>query len=112
ERVAMIRTEDASVAKWAYDNRRSEGFEVAMSDVGLKVKGSLMVTVPYGLDGGSRAMDILLSDREPPTAVFAYSDEVAIGALRSLRRAHIPVPEQISIVGVDDHPMAELNDLT
>jgi DNA-binding LacI/PurR family transcriptional regulator len=112
ERIAMIRTEDATGAKWAYDNRRSEGFELAMKDVGLKVRRSMMVTVPYGLDGGARAMDILLSNREPPTAVFAYSDEVAMGALRSLRRAHIPVPEQMSIVGVDDHPMAELNDLT
>ena len=35
-----------------------------------------------------------------------------MGALRSLRRAHIPVPDLMSIVGVDDHPMAELNDLT
>jgi LacI family transcriptional regulator, repressor for deo operon, udp, cdd, tsx, nupC, and nupG len=50
--------------------------------------------------------------REPPTAVFAYSDEVAMGAMRTLRRAHVPIPERISIVGVDDHPLAELNDLT
>ena len=83
-----------------------------MEEVGLRVEPNMMVTVPFGLDGGARAMDILLSVREPPTAVFAYSDEVAMGALRSLRRAHIAVPEQMSIVGVDDHPMAELNDLT
>ena len=57
-------------------------------------------------------MDRLLSLREPPTAVFAYSDEVAMGALRSLRRAHVAVPDQMSIIGVDDHPMAELIDLT
>lgn len=112
ERIAMIRTEDATGAQWASDANRSLGFELAMKDVGLKLKRNMMVTVPFGLDGGARAMDILLSNREPPTAVFAYSDEVAMGAMRSLRRAHISVPEQMSIVGVDDHPMAELNDLT
>jgi DNA-binding LacI/PurR family transcriptional regulator len=57
-------------------------------------------------------MDRLLRLQRPPTAVFAYSDEVAAGALRSLRRAHVAVPEQMSIIGVDNHPIAELLDLT
>ena len=114
ERIAMIRTEDADGRPVGLRRRRERtGFEIG--DEGGRARGhaaSMMVTVPFGLDGGARAMDILLSNREPPTAVFAYSDEVAMGALRSLRRAHIAVPEQMSIVGVDDHPMAELNDLT
>ena len=85
ERIAMIRTEDATGAQWASDASRTKGFEMAMTEVGLKVPRNMLVTVPFGSDGGARAMDILLSNREPPTAVFAYSDEVAMGALRSLR---------------------------
>jgi len=112
ERIAMIRTEDAHGVTWASDATRSHGFDVAMKEFGMEPDPDMVVTVPFGLDGGARAMDILLSHREPPTAVFAYSDEVAFGALRTLRRAHIGVPEQMSIIGVDDHPMAELNDLT
>lgn len=111
-RIAMIRTEDPEGAVWAADLSRSEGYMEALKGFGITPSKELMVTVPWGIDGGARAMDRLLSLREPPTAVFAYSDEVAMGALRSLRRAHIPVPERMSIVGVDDHPMAELNDLT
>ena len=50
--------------------------------------------------------------REPPTAVYAHSDEVAIGAMRTLRRAGIRIPEDISVIGIDNHPLAELTDLT
>jgi LacI family transcriptional regulator, repressor for deo operon, udp, cdd, tsx, nupC, and nupG len=57
-------------------------------------------------------MGELLGLREPPTAVYAHSDELAIGAMRTLRRAGIRVPEDISVIGIDDHPLAELTDLT
>ena len=49
---------------------------------------------------------------KPPTAVYAHSDEVALGAFRTLRRAGLRVPEDISVIGIDDHPLAELTDLT
>ena len=61
---------------------------------------------------GAQGMDRLLSAERPPTAVFAFCDEVAMGALRSLRRAGIPVPHAMSVVGIDDHPIADLWDLT
>jgi DNA-binding LacI/PurR family transcriptional regulator len=112
ERIGMIRTSDAEGTVWAADRLRSMGFVSAMADSGLEVSPELMVRVPWGPEGGARAMQQLLSVREPPTAVFAYSDEVAMGALRTLRRARVSIPEQISIVSVDDHPMAEVNDLT
>ena len=46
-----------------------------------------IVPVPWGIPGGARGMDTLLSAPQPPTAVFAHSDEVAFGALQSLSRA-------------------------
>lgn len=57
-------------------------------------------------------MNRLMSLPRLPSAVFAFSDEVAFGALRSLRRVGLEVPEDISLIGVDDHPMAESVDLT
>ena len=57
-------------------------------------------------------MGALLGLRDPPTAVYAHSDEVALGAMRTLRRAGLRVPEDMSIVGIDDHPLAALADLT
>lgn len=54
----------------------------------------------------------LLSRPEPPTAVYAHSDEVALGAIRTLRRVGLRIPEDLSVIGIDDHPVAELIDLT
>ena len=48
----------------------------------------------------------------PPTGVIAHSDEIAIGALRTIRRAGLRVPDDISVLGIDDHPLAEAFDLT
>jgi LacI family repressor for deo operon, udp, cdd, tsx, nupC, and nupG len=57
-------------------------------------------------------MSVLLSRPELPTAVYAHSDEVAAGAMLSIRNAGLRIPEDISIVGIDDHPLARLLDLT
>ena len=65
-----------------------------------------------GFEISAEAMSQLLSLREPPTAVYAHSDEVALGAIRTLRRAGLRIPEDISVIGIDDHPLAELTDLT
>ena len=44
----------------------------------------------------------ILSHREPPTAIFAFNDNVAIGALNAARRRGLTVPDDLSIVGFDD----------
>ena len=57
-------------------------------------------------------MTSLLSLADPPTAVFAISDEMAFGAMRSLRRHGLQAGRDVSIVGFDGHDMADLLDLT
>ncbi|BEP13016.1 LacI family DNA-binding transcriptional regulator [Acidothermaceae bacterium B102] len=91
---------------------RSNAYFAALDDAGIAVDDDLVVSRPWGADQGALSMAQLLSLREPPTAVYAHSDEVAMGALRTLRRAGLRVPEDMSVVGIDDHPLAELNDLT
>ncbi len=66
----------------------------------------------FTLDGGQAAMSRLLSARRVPTAVFAASDEMAFGALRAIRKSGLRVPQDIALVGFDDHEMADLLDLT
>ena len=53
-----------------------------------------------------------MSGTELPSAIFAEYDEAAIGAMWALRRAGISVPGDISIVGIDDHEMARMLELT
>jgi DNA-binding LacI/PurR family transcriptional regulator len=49
----------------------------------------------------------LLHSAEPPTAILAMSDILAIGALQAAAEEDIPVPEQLSVVGFDDSPVAQ-----
>jgi DNA-binding LacI/PurR family transcriptional regulator len=56
--------------------------------------------------GGAAALDALLRLAVPPTAVIAATDRVAIGALHAAHRARVRVPEDISVVGFDDIPLA------
>jgi LacI family repressor for deo operon, udp, cdd, tsx, nupC, and nupG len=110
--IAMIRTQDHEGLVWAADRRRCRGYREALIEAGVEVSDRLVVTREWGPDGGAQAMDELLALDDPPTAVFAYSDEVAIGALTSLRRAGVQVPGRMSVIGVDDHPMSVFSDLT
>lgn len=66
----------------------------------------------FTVAGGERAMGTLLGLPRRPTAVFAASDEMAFGALRTLRRAGLRVPEDVSVLGFDDHELAGLLDLS
>lgn len=93
------------------DGRRS-AWRAALGDAGSEPADELLVTVPWGGEGGADGMARLLGLRTPPTAVFAHDDETALGAMRTLRRAGLRVPEDLSVIGVDDHPVAALTDLT
>ncbi len=91
---------------------RRRGFQLAMGWAGLDWQPGSAVAVPRGVDGGAAGMGELLSAQPHPTAVFAESDEMAFGALRTLRRAGVRVPADMSVIGFDDHEMADLLDLT
>ena len=111
-RIGMIHTVDPENTPWAADLARVAGYRASLAAAGIDVEDDLIATVPWGIEGGAHGMELLLSVPRPPTAVFCFSDEVAIGAMRTLRRSGRPVPEAMSLTAVDDHPMAELMDLT
>jgi LacI family transcriptional regulator, repressor for deo operon, udp, cdd, tsx, nupC, and nupG len=91
---------------------RRLGYENALAAAGIEYDERLVVDGPHGIKGGAAAMTELLSRPALPTAVLAEYDELAIGALWATRRAGLRVPHDISVVGIDDHEMAEFIDLT
>jgi DNA-binding LacI/PurR family transcriptional regulator len=91
---------------------RSDAYVAALRDHELEQDPELVVVGDWGGEQGAQGMSRLLSLRHPPTAVYAHSDEVALGAVRTIRRAGLDVPGDISVVGIDDHPLAALTDLT
>jgi len=64
----------------------------------------------FSVESGRRAANALFSLRRPPTAIFCFSDEMAIGTLAAARSAQIAVPEALSVVGFDDIQMARYVD--
>jgi LacI family transcriptional regulator, galactose operon repressor len=61
-------------------------------------------------ESGEQAMQTLLALPEPPTAVFAASDLMAVGAMKAAREAGLSVPDDLAVVGFDDIQLASLID--
>jgi DNA-binding LacI/PurR family transcriptional regulator len=85
---------------------RRTGYRAALGAAGLTVDPSLDVRVDFTVEGGAGGMAELLRRGEPPTAVFAACDEVAIGAMRTLREWGLGVPTDVSVIGIDDHDLS------
>ena len=85
---------------------RQRGFEKALAEAGLALHPEWYINMPPGreIDGGFQAMQTLLSlpQGERPTAVIAFNDVMALGALHAVRVQWLSVPRDISIIGVDD----------
>ena len=92
--------------------RRLAGFTTGLREVGLSLDASLVVGGNFGIDGGAEAMAQLLDFGEPPTAVFAMSDEMAFGALMEMSRRGLRPGVDVSVLGVDDHEVSRVLSLT
>lgn len=62
----------------------------------------IVVNGDFSVESGQAAAESLLRRKAPPTAVFCFNDEMAIGVMEVARRRRFQVPRQLSIVGFDD----------
>jgi LacI family transcriptional regulator len=85
---------------------RREGFEIALAEAGIKLPRSLVADGHYTFESGIAATDSLLDLSPRPTAIFACNDEMAAGVLFAARERGLRVPEDLSIIGFDDTPIA------
>lgn len=90
-------------AHFSFSAQRSEGYRQVLERHGIGAKKEWCVTVPsYSLEAGKLGMERLLQQDKSLTAVFAITDELAIGAMRALYEAGLNVPRDVSLVGFDD----------
>lgn len=87
-------------------HERLAGFKAGLQEFGLKLDKGLTLEAGYTFDSGVQAANNLLSRPKRPTAIFAGNDEMAIGIYTSVRKLGLTVPEDVSVVGFDDTPMA------
>lgn len=86
---------------------RKNGFETAMNIHGLTLQPNFMASGDFSIKSGYEAMLQIVENSEvPPTAVFATTDYMAMGAMHYLREKGYRVPEDISIIGFDDVDVA------
>ncbi|WNS41154.1 substrate-binding domain-containing protein [Paenibacillus sp. MMS20-IR301] len=87
---------------------RVEGYLKALEDHGLPFESRYLVYGDFSFQDGCTGMETLLEQAPEVTAVFAASDEAAIGALSTVTRLGMNVPGDFSIMGYDDIRMAQM----
>ncbi len=85
---------------------RRLGFEDALAAASLKLPRSLIAEGNYTFESGIAAAEKLLDLSPRPTAIFASNDEMAAGVIHAARTRELNVPEDLSVLGFDDTPIA------
>ncbi|WP_448061143.1 LacI family DNA-binding transcriptional regulator [Cellulomonas hominis] len=85
---------------------RLAGYRTALIQAGIGSDDDLVRSGNFGIEAGYAGATYLLGLDDPPTAIVAGSDDTALGALRAVREAGLRVPQDLSLVGFDDHPVA------
>ncbi|HEY0189336.1 MAG TPA: LacI family DNA-binding transcriptional regulator [Cellulomonas sp.] len=97
---------------WSPAVRRAAGWRSEVRARGLDDAEGLVAHGYFDVAGGRASMHTLLDRRPDVTGVFAASDEIAMGAILAIRDRGLRVPEDVSVIGVDGHDMAEHLGLT
>lgn len=86
---------------------RIDGYRAALERAGIEVDRALIRFGDFQHEGGFRCAQELLALPEPPTAVFAGSDQQAMGVYEAARQGGLSIPGDLSVVGFDDLPMCD-----
>lgn len=87
---------------------RLDGYRLALEKYGLECQAELIAQGDFKKEGGREGMLALLALPNPPTSVIASNNLEAIGALSAIREMGLRVPEDISLVCLDDIELASL----
>jgi LacI family transcriptional regulator len=85
---------------------RERGVQAALRAAGFSLSSDLTQHGPFTFESGFRSMNKLLSVSPRPTVVICANDTVAIGAFDAARSQGVAVPDDVSLIGFDDLPMA------
>lgn len=114
-RIAYVGGSPAQAVDFTASTLRLRGYRATLEEAGIAPVAALETEGDFRIAGGRAAGLRLLEQPAPqdrPTAVFAASDEMAIGVLLAARDLGLDVPGEVSVVGIDDHELAAFFDLT
>jgi LacI family transcriptional regulator len=101
-RIAFIR----GAANTGQSPEREQGYRIALENAGLPLDPELIRDGDFNELSGLTEGRALLALPAPPTAIFAANDNMAIGCMGAAREKGLRIPEDMSIIGFDDIPMA------
>lgn len=93
-------------------NDRFIGLHRALGEAGLLYEPDLVLTAGWNRQGGRQAALHLLSRPDRPTAIFAASDEQAVGVLEAARSLKLAVPGDLSVIGFDGIELSDILELS
>jgi LacI family transcriptional regulator len=94
--------------QWTESIDRLAGYHAALAAAGLPVLPDLLAEADFTIHGGQEAAERLLALPDPPTAIFACNDNMAIGVIQAAVARGLAVPRDLSVVGFDDVAAAAL----
>jgi len=98
KKIAVIR----GVSDFSTDVDRFEGYKNALIEHGLNIEDAFVKRGDFKRGGGYSASKEILKMRNRPTAIFATSDDMALGAWEAILESRLRIPQDIALVGFDD----------
>ncbi len=111
-RIGLLSLSGGDSLNFSIPSQRAAGYAGAHSTAGLTPDPALTVSTSNSWAEARRAAHALLRAAEPPSAIFAMCDEQAFGAMLAARDLGLRIPDDLSLVGVDDHDQSRLVGLT
>jgi LacI family repressor for deo operon, udp, cdd, tsx, nupC, and nupG len=112
-RIANISGPEGSDREFNQANKRHAGYLDAMHEAGLEIRKIWIGETDYTSPGAYKVAKQMLGDpKNAPTAIFCNSDEMGFGAIMAARDLGLRVPQDVSVIGIDNHDMSDFFGLT
>jgi DNA-binding LacI/PurR family transcriptional regulator len=110
--IAILSGQRETAYNFVVSEERTLGYLDVLNSVGVEWNPELEIRGDFNIYTSEIAMDSFLRRKKLPTAIFCHSDEMAFGALKSIQKRGMRVPEDMSVIGFDDHEIAQYIGLT
>jgi len=111
-KIAVLSGQRETAYNFDVSDNRTKGYIEALNEVGVEWNPELEIRGDFNIYTAEIAMSSFLGRKKLPSAIFCHSDEMAFGAMKAIRNKGMRVPEDISVIGFDDHQIAQYVGLT
>ena len=111
-KIAVLSGQRETAYNFDVSDNRNKGYVDALNAVGVEWDSELEIRGDFNIYTAEIATESFLRRKKLPSAIFCHSDEMAFGAMKAIRNKGMRVPEDISVIGFDDHQIAQYVGLT